>query len=86
MSATSPSSRLPVEAVTADFVPTSRPDVVGVDVDGEIVLYDEARRVLHRLNPTASALWLCLDGSGTLADIAADIADVYQADPAAVLA
>ena len=78
-------SDLPVEAITDEFVATARPDVVGVNVDGEMVLYDDSRRVMHRLNPTATAIWLCLDGSGTLAEIALDMADVYRVDPAQVL-
>jgi hypothetical protein len=80
------SSPLPIDAIDAAFTATARGDVVAVDVDGEIVLYDDSRGVLHRLNPTASALWQCLDGSGTLGEIATDIADVFQVDGDRVLA
>jgi hypothetical protein len=80
------SSPLPIDAIDAAFIATARGDVVAVDVDGEIVLYDDSRRVLHRLNPTASALWQCLDGTGTLGEIAADMADVFQVDRDRVLA
>ncbi len=77
---------LPIEAVTPGFVAIARPEVVSVEIDGEVILYDDSRKKLHRLNPTASALWQCLDGSGTLAEVARDIADVYHADPDQVLA
>jgi hypothetical protein len=77
---------LPIDAIDAAFTATARGDVVAVDVEGEIVLYDDARGVLHRLNPTASALWQCLDGTGTLGEIAADMADVFQVDGDRVLA
>jgi hypothetical protein len=80
------SSPLPIDAIDAAFTATARGDVVAVDVEGEIVLYDDSRGVLHRLNPTASALWQCLDGSGTLGEIAADMADVFQVDGDRVLA
>jgi hypothetical protein len=73
-------------AITEAFVATARPDVVQVEIDGEIVLYDDMAKAMHRLSPTAGQVWRCLNGSGNLADIAADIADVYQADPAQVLA
>jgi hypothetical protein len=73
------------ECIGSDFVAIARSEVASVEVDGEIVLYDDATRRLHRLNPTASALWQCLDGTGTLADIAADIAEVYRTDVSAVL-
>jgi hypothetical protein len=74
-----------VETVTADFVATARPDVVQVEVDGEVVLCDDRVKVMHRLNPSAGVLWRCLDGSGSLAEIAGDLADVYQVDAAQVL-
>jgi hypothetical protein len=79
------SSPLPSDAIDAAFTATARSDVVAVDVDGEIVLYDDSRGVLHRLNPTASALWQCLDGNGTLGEIAADMADVFRVDGDRVL-
>jgi Coenzyme PQQ synthesis protein D (PqqD) len=74
------------DAITKEFVPVARPDLVQVEVDGEIVLYDDETKVMHRLSPTAGQVWRCLDGSGNLAEIAADIADVYRADPGQVLA
>ena len=79
------SADLAPDAITADFVAIARLDVVSVEVDGELVLYDDERQVMHRLSPTASALWQCLDGLGTLAEIAADIAAVYSAQPGQVL-
>lgn len=75
----------PVDVVTAMFIATARPDVVQVEIDGEIVLYDDSAKVMHRLNPIAGQVWRCLDGSGSLAEVAADLADVYQADPGQVL-
>jgi hypothetical protein len=74
-----------VDAVTGELVARARPDVVQVEIDGEIVLYDDSAKVMHRLSPTAGQVWRCLDGSGSLADIAADIADVYQMDAEDVL-
>jgi hypothetical protein len=77
---------LPIDTIGPAFTATARGDIVAVEVDGEIVLYDDSRGILHRLNPTASALWQCLDGSGTLGEIAADIADVFEIDGDRVLA
>ena len=62
-----------------------RPDLTAVEVDGEIVVYDDRRRRLHRLNPSATMLWNCLDGHATLAEIARDIADELNADSETVL-
>jgi hypothetical protein len=74
-----------VDVVTGEFVAMARPDVVQVEIDGEIVLYDDSAKVMHRLSPTAGQIWRCLDGSGSLEEIAADIADVYQMDEEDVL-
>ena len=73
------------EDIGPGFAPTARTDVVGVEIDGEMVVYDDARGVLHRLNPTAAMLWQCIDGGGTLAEIAADMADVFEVEPDRVL-
>lgn len=56
-----------------DDAPRRRPDVVGVEVDGEAVLYDSRDGALHRLNPVATVLWHCLDGSVTLGELAEDL-------------
>lgn len=71
--------------ITKTFVPTTRPDLVQVEVDGEIVLYDDSAKIMHRLSPIAGQVWRCLDGSGSLAEVAADLADVYQADAKQIL-
>lgn len=72
--------------IDSSSVPLARPDLAAVEVDDEIVLYDDTTGRLHRLNPGAATLWRCLDGTGTLADVARDIAEVYHADPEQVLA
>ena len=42
------------------FVPRTAPDVAAVELDGEAVLYDEDRKTVHLLSPTATVLWNCL--------------------------
>ena len=69
-----------------DSVLSARSGLASVEIDGEIVLYDDGERRLHRLNPAAAIVWRCLDGTGTLAEIAGDIADVYGQRPEEVLA
>lgn len=60
---------------------------------GEGVVYDPRTALAHRLDPLATAVWRCLDGEGTLADLAGDIADGFdipadgvEADVGALLA
>lgn len=68
-----------------DSVLAARDGMASVEIDGEIVLYDDAERCFHRLNPSAATLWRCLDGHATLAEIARDIAHVYAEEPGTVL-
>lgn len=71
--------------LNSDSTPAVRPDLTAVEVDGELVIYDDSRRRLHRLNPSATILWNCLDGSATLREIADDIAEALAANPTSVL-
>lgn len=77
--------RVPRLAVGPNAVLRSR-RIAFVEVDDEVVLYDDDTRRLHRLNWAAATVWRCLDGTDTLAQIAADIAEAYAADPDIVLA
>jgi PqqD family protein of HPr-rel-A system len=60
-----------------DERPQVRADLTVVELDGEAVIYDEVSGDIHRLNPTATMVFKFLDGSGTLDDLAKDIADAY---------
>lgn len=73
------------QLIGPEFVGVRHPDLASVEVDGETVLFDSRQSRLHRLNHTASTLWVCLDGSASLDEIARDIAEVYAADPTRVL-
>lgn len=66
-----------MNAVDTGRQPQRRPDVESVDIDGELVLWDPFRRTVHRLDPVASVLWPFLDGNATIAELAADAAEVW---------
>ena len=51
------------------------------NVDGEMVLYGRLAPGDASPQPDCHRSWLCLDGSGTLAEIAHDMADVYRRRP-----
>ena len=61
--------------VGADFVPRRAPHTHTVEIDGEAIVLDEVQNRLHLLNSSATIVWACCDGSGTLAEIAHDLAD-----------
>jgi len=65
-------------------VPTPAGGVQTAYLDGEAVLYDVARRRTMLLNPTASALWLLLDGESTVAEIRDTLVEIFGADPEVV--
>ena len=52
--------------------PAHSSHVVWVDLDGEVVIFDERTNVTVVLNRTASTLWQVFDGTTTLGAIAAE--------------
>jgi PqqD family protein of HPr-rel-A system len=62
-------------------VPAARPrvrdDLTVVELDGEAVVYDERSGELHHLNPTATLIFGFLDGTATVRELAADVADAF---------
>jgi Coenzyme PQQ synthesis protein D (PqqD) len=56
--------------------PKARDDLTVVEVDGEAVIFDPVDGRLHHLNPAATLVLKICDGSGTIGELADDIADV----------
>ncbi len=67
-----------VSDIDGSFVPTPQDDVVQLEVGAELVLMRGNRT--FALNPSASLVWRCFDGTGDLDEVAADLADVLGAD------
>jgi PqqD family protein of HPr-rel-A system len=63
--------------MTAPIRPRAREDLATVELDGEVVIYDEASGDLHHLNPTATLVFSMCDGNATIAELAADIGEVF---------
>lgn len=66
------------EAITLDYSPRRREDVVGVELDGELVLYHPTQVDLHKLNGVATVLWNSFDGSVTLRELSEDLQAVIE--------
>lgn len=58
--------------------------LTNVELDGETVIYDESNGSIHLLDPIATVVWSVLDGTSTLAEIAADVAEAFSAPVAQV--
>jgi hypothetical protein len=72
---------LTADRIDASFVPRRSP-VASVVLDGETVLAGaRGRTTFYRLDPVASLVWSCFDGSGTTEEIALDLAGELHAPP-----
>jgi len=60
--------------------PQRRLELVCRIIEGETVILNREAGVLHRLNPTASFIWGCCDGSLRVDDIVARLASAYDVD------
>jgi hypothetical protein len=67
-----------VDDIDGAFVPAVRATVSWVDVDGEALAVNEVDGRLALLNPTATLLLECFDGSGTIEDLVSDLARVVE--------
>lgn len=74
---------LPADSIDASFVPR-RSAVASVVVDGETVLAGARGRAYYRLDPIASLVWSCFDGTGSAEEIARDLAGELRAPAEAV--
>lgn len=71
---------VPRPKIDGSFVPCVRADIASVEIDGERVIYDQSTRAVVHLDAVASVVWLVLDGSGTIDELAVDLADAFGAD------
>jgi PqqD family protein of HPr-rel-A system len=55
--------------------PKVRSDLTFVQIEGEAILYDPEAVRLHHLNPSAALIFQLCDGSGTVKELARDIAE-----------
>jgi len=64
--------------VTAPARPKVRADLAVVEIDGEIIVYDERDGDLHHLNSAAAVVFQLLDGTSTAVELAASIAEAFE--------
>ncbi len=61
-----------------DACPEPKPGLVVQPIDGEAVIYDPEADALHRLEPTAAAVWTLLESDRSVRAVAADLAAAYD--------
>ena len=52
-----------------------------VELDGEAVVYDERSGELHHLNTTATLVFDLCDGTASVKELSADLAEAFQVPP-----
>lgn len=63
--------------VAPTFVPRPRPDVLELDLEDGVILYDPDPSLVHHLNPSAAEIWWRCDGLHPVAAIETDLAETY---------
>jgi hypothetical protein len=66
--------------VVGGACPKRRPDLRARVFEGELVILDRERQLVHQLNQTASYIWHRCDGEHTVAAIATDVARDFDVD------
>jgi hypothetical protein len=74
------------DAIDTGFVARLADHAVLIELDGEAVLFDERTSAVHVLNPTATVIASCLDGTTDLAAVVGELAAAFSADTAAMQA
>ena len=65
--------------IGANFTPVVSESVAAeyfTDNEFSVVGFDTRTGGIHRMNPSASAIWSLIDGKSTVADIAAELAEI----------
>jgi hypothetical protein len=68
--------------MSVDFRPRAAPDATSVVLDGEAVIHHAGH--VHTLDPIATLVWRCCDGTASVAEIAGDLAVGFATDGATV--
>ncbi len=67
-------------SVPDDYAPRRREGVLEIDMGDGLILFDDDASLVHHLNPSATLIWQLCDGTGTVQQLARDIANGYGLD------
>lgn len=65
--------------------PTPHPSVETAFLAPEAVLFDDRHGEIHHLNPSASAVWLMLDGELSIVEVTAELSEIFGVPEADML-
>ncbi len=61
--------------------PQARVDLKSVDLESELLIYDERRRLVHLLNSTARHIWQMCDGTHRVDEITSEVTRLFPEQP-----
>lgn len=64
------------DVASGRFVPHRRVTLAEAELDGDVVIYDDAGDAMHILNSSAALIWQSLDGKATVDDLVEDFVDL----------
>jgi len=67
-------------AIGGEPLPQRRSDIIYRTIEGETVILNRNEGRLHQLNPTASFIWNCCDGTSKIDEIVDRLANAYEID------
>jgi hypothetical protein len=70
----------PLSLASSEGRPRHRRDLIVRVVDGEALVLDRVRGLIHRLNGTASLIWRQCNGDRDVLEISADVAAAFDVD------
>lgn len=64
--------------VPLDYRPRPCADVLELDMDDGVILFNRSLNLVHNLNPSAATVWKACDGKRTVRDIVRLLARAYR--------
>lgn len=68
------------DGIDAETVVSRRDDLAQVELDGEVVIYDDQTGAMHLLDPIAAIVWNCLDGQVALRQLGDELSEAFGTD------
>ena len=64
--------------VEPDYVPRKAADVLELDMEDGLIVYNHDSSLVHHLNPSAALVWRICDGEASVTQLSAEVAEEYS--------
>jgi hypothetical protein len=69
------------EGLQDSYAPRRRGDVLEIDFDDGLILYDRDANLVHHLNPSAALVWRMCEGTSSVGELVQGIVEVVGSSP-----